>query len=679
MTADTPRALPPIDYSAREIRVLDFSRTFYPCFRGSKISCSMTTVSLRGTPPKYTIISRVPSPGEEEVEGLVVDGRPTNLSANLVSAFRTLSDQGTFLSMSFPVYLWIEEVCADRESAEEVEYLQSITPDLYKKATGLICQLGEGDQKVRTFLRVAYLIFRHIYRSGPGTRDLPSFRSIFTFLRKRNPSESNMPRTLVDYSELTAHFFNHPYWKRLRSLREYLSVKGLGLIYEDVLLWDCNLLEVGMMILQQEEGLLPRQTIPPAGLIRGSARDRLLAGLRCWRGLVQWELVRLFLRLHAEGSEPLAWHYLAQLALQICSEDALAIGDTYLELLCCMLHHGHPWSVPSVPVERGAQGRGLMRWLKCVSELCASGARSPRLWRSVSLDDLLSVSQTHLSDSPLFFLTHAGIGFHCQPEHIPSWMPNYNAIPRSPARVPLTFEDPKTYAALDYCRHNPNIQQGSLVISGAKVGQLAEAHEIPEPKDILDLFAFLRTVPTYEVTSEPHREGTRDLVKQILLALHQDPHGPPSGAALHRCVGTLLLAPHGPINLRLLRLLDLEPSDDITIIVDRVRDKFLPGVGGSATDSYGWADAARAGAVCLAEERIRDVRRYYKLGRVPGGKWGLVPAGARIGDGIYKVEGYGAQVVLRSGEGGYRLVGACGIGAGESEVLKEGWKKIEIR
>lgn len=686
MTADTSPALPPIDHSAREIRVLDFSGTFFPRFRDSSISCSMATVSLSEAPPEYTIISRIPSPDEELVECLVVDGEPVRIPAGIVSAFETLSDQGTFLSMSFPVYLWIEDVCVDHERVEEMEYFRSITFDIHKNAAGLICHLGAGDQDLRNFLRIAQLIFQHIYRSGPGTRDLASFKSIFTFLRRQNRSERSLPKTLAEYSELTSHFFKHPYWSRIRSLHEYLSVKGVGLIYEDVFLWDCNLQEVGMIILQQEEGILPRETIPPSGLVRGSTRDAVLGGLRCWRRLVQWELVKSFLKLHAEGVEPLAWHYLVQLAPQIRGEHDPGDEDAYLQLLSSMLQHKHPWSEPPKAVDQGIQGQdrasqGATRWLSNINELCASKATAPCLWRSGTLDDLLSASQTHLSNSPLFFLTHAGIGFHEQPDDVPSWMPNYDTISRSPARVPLTFEDLKTYTGLNYQRCNPAIEQDSLVVHGMKIGELAEVQDIPEPKHILDLFAFLHTVPVYEITSDPHREGTRELVKQTLLALYEDPHSPPSRAALHCCVGTLLIASESESTTSrlLFRLLDLDRDDDITVIVDRIQEKFLPKVGKSVTDAYGWEETSRAGAAFLAQERIKEVRRYYKLGRVEGGAWGLVPGGAKAGDDVFSAEGYGAMVVLRNGERGHLFVGACGLGVGEFETSKAGWKRIEIR
>lgn len=51
-------ALPPIDFSAKEIRVLDFSETYFPLFDGnSNVRCTFSTISLLERPPEYTIIS----------------------------------------------------------------------------------------------------------------------------------------------------------------------------------------------------------------------------------------------------------------------------------------------------------------------------------------------------------------------------------------------------------------------------------------------------------------------------------------------------------------------------------------------------------------------------------------------------------------------------------------------
>ena len=687
MAVDTHLALPPIDCSATEIRVLDFSRTSFPRFEGSTISCTMRCVSLRETTLKYTIISHTPSPAEELVDCLVVDGHPVRTPSGLVSGLKTLSEQRIFLSMSIPVMLWIEELCVDHESAEETEYLQSIIPDIYKKAAGLMCCLGSGDLGIRTFLKATQLISRDVNRAECGTRDLLSWKSIFTNLRRRNRTQVGMPKTLQEYSGLTSHFFQHPFWNRMKSLQEYLSVKSLVLVYEDVVLWDSSLLEVGMMVLQQEDSFLPRETIPPAGIVNGPARTALQAGMQTWRRFVLWELARSFLRLHAERDVPLVWHYLAQLAPQLRGENDPDEENEYFHLACSMLQNGHSWPTPLryVGKEDRGQGkvplqlRGVLRWLMQVNKLSASETTGLALRPSAAMKDMLTVSRSYMSESPLFFLTHAGMGFYDRTaDDVPSWIPDYDAISRSPARVPLTFEDPKTYSGYEYLRHNPTIQQGSLVIHGSRVGQLAEVMDIPEPKHIMNLFAFLRTLPTYEITSVHHRAGALRLVEEILLALHQDPHAAPTGAALHRCVGTLLLTAQSSPN-PLFRLLDLSPQDDMTIVADRVRDAFLPGVGGGATDAYGWAEASRTAAVCLAEERIVDVRRYYGVGRVESGPWGLVPRGARVGDAVFKVRGYGAGVVLRSGEAGMRLVGACGIDVEEFDVWRGDWERIMIR
>lgn len=675
----------PIDFSRREIRILDFSRTLYPCFEDGKASCSLTTISLRRRiPPKYTIIAQVASPGEELVECLVVDGQPVSVSAGLARTLKTLSEQRLFLSMSFPVRLWIEEVCVDREGREEQGYLQSMYPGIYGKAASLMYDLGSGDAQIHTFLKVAHLIFWRIHRCS--SRDLVSWRSTFKYLRKCARAEAGMPRTLIEFSELATYFFKHPFWNTMRSLQEYLSAKAVGLIYEDVVLWDCMLLEVGMMALQQEGGYLPREKIPSSGIVAGAFRDALLKGLRSWRRLVQWELVRSFLRLHVEGKTPLAWHYLAQLAPQLCAEDEADKENTYLYLASCMLQYGHVWPEPLQLVVRTGNRRqrvplrlqGLLHWLASANKLCASEATSPVLSPSVTLDDMISVSRTHLSESRLFFLTHAGVGLHDRPDDTPSWVPDYDAISRSPPRVPLTFEDPRTYADPDYHRYNPTMQRGALLVLGAQMGQLVEVHGIPEPSRITELFAFLHTFPPYEIISPNHRGNTRRLVGEILLALNQDPHHPPTGAALHRCVGTLLLSVRGPKN-PLFRLLDLSPEDEMTAIVDQVHEVFLPDVDESATNVYGWDEASRKAAKCLSEERIKDVREFYGLGRVEGGSWELVPRRARVGDGVFKVKGYGAGVVLRGVEEGYRLVGACGVDVSEFEVLKGCWKRVVIR
>ncbi|SPO01469.1 uncharacterized protein DNG_04142 [Cephalotrichum gorgonifer] len=721
MIANTSRALPPIDFSSREIRLLDFSHSLFPRFSGSSISCTMATVSLRGTPKDYTIISHVPSPGEELVECLVVDGELVSIPAGLARAFETLDQNGAFLSMAFPVRLWVEAVCVDWGSADEQKYLHSVIPDIYKQSAGLMCYLGGGDTRIRTFLGVTQHLFRHVPKVPPNTRGLSHWAGIFLGLARYNRS---YPETLAEYSELTVDFFKHPFWGSMRHFQEYLSVKSVGLVYEDLVLWDCMLLEVAMMVLQQEGEFMPRDVIYQWSLESGPVHGALVAGLQAWRRLVQWELTRSFLKLIAKGDAGLPWQYIAQLAPVLPHEDDPDADGSYLHLVGNMLQLGHTWPMPLEYTARiGSNGTGhiplpvqkLGYWLLCVTKLCASESTTPAVRPPLHLRDLLSVSNTHLSESPLFFLTHAGVGLHGRRStDVPSWVPDYDTISRSPTRVPLTFEDPRAYVDPDYHRYNPIVQGPRLVVRGIEVGRVLEVREIPESDDIMVLFCFLDGIG-----AGPETWGALRLVRKLLFALLADPHDPATGATFHRFVGTVFLTPLERAN-PLFRLLGVSHSDHPVDVADRVKDLFFPELERAVADAYAREDGMFQVRVarCLAVERIDAVRKWYVLGRVGKvveaeeemedvegaegveeeeevevveglheGRWGLVPGyggaggeGAREGDGVFRMVDYGAGVVLRDDrESGYRLVGACGVILDRVRVRDGDWERIEIR
>lgn len=96
--------------------------------------------------------------------------------------------------------------------------------------------------------------------------------------------------TLADYCRLATHFFEHPYWRRLRPLREYLSVETVGFIYGDAVVREDMLLEAAMLVLQQEEVLLPHDALLETSVPNGPDRDTVSAGMRSFRTLLQWEL-----------------------------------------------------------------------------------------------------------------------------------------------------------------------------------------------------------------------------------------------------------------------------------------------------------------------------------------------------------------------------------------------------
>lgn len=429
-------ALPPIDVSEKEIRVLDFSETLHPLFDGnSNMRCTFSSISLREQPPEYLIISHVPSPGGELARGLVIDGRPLRIPANFIEALKPLAKEGGFLAMRWPVRLWMQDVCVNRSSAEEMEYMRTMIPEVYAKAACNVCYLGTGDESIRTFFKVSHLLFRHVEPSEPGTQGLASWEATLGSLYRRSEPGINIPKTLAEYCRLATHFFEQPYWGRVRSLREYLSVETVGFIHGDAVIRDHMLVKAAMLVRQQEEAVLTRNTLLESSVPSGPDRDTISAGMRSWRTLVQWELARQFIKLEPHRGV-FVWQYLTQLAPRISVGDGPGMDDMYLRLLVGILDAGHRRPAPPKAVERSGIvdededediPEYLVRfqsWLMAAFHLACS-SRVPIPWPPAALGDLMHASRANMSKGPMSFLTNAGIGLYGQKDGSrPSWVPD---------------------------------------------------------------------------------------------------------------------------------------------------------------------------------------------------------------------------------------------------------------
>lgn len=686
-------ALPPINLSAKEIRVLEFSETFFPLFdANSNMRCTFSSISLREQPPEYMIISHVPSPGGELARGLVIDGRPLRIPENFIEALKPLVKEGGFLGMRWPVRLWIEDVCVNRSSAEEVEYMRSLIPEVYAKVTYNVCYLETGDETISTFFKVSRLLLRHVDLSEP--QGLASWEATFSSLYRYSQPGVNIPETLAEYCRLVTHFFEQPYWGRLRSLREYLSVATVGFIYGDATIRDHMLLKAAMLVLQQEEAVLPRNTLLESSVPSGPNRDAISAGMRSWRTLVQWELARQFIKLEPRRGT-FVWQYLAQLAPRISTGDGPEMDDMYLPLLIGILDAGHSWPAPPKAVKRSENGDeyedvpdylvSFQSWLMTAYHLGGSSS-VPIPWPPAALADLMHASRANMSKGPMFFLINAGIGLYGQKEGSrPSWVPDYDAVGRSPERVPSTFEIDVPWSQR---RCGFQFRGRRLEVLGSMAGKLDIVQQVPKPGDIVELFDFLRELPDHAVGATHDNEGTIRRVKSILDALHLDRHDPSAHAAFHRFVGTLLLTPQEDSNI-LLSLLGILPSDKVKDKAGRVREALFPEPDRGVVDTYAH-DWAAGSARRLAADRIEAVGRYYAMGRYYEDKhngvrdvnrvgrsgWGLVPRGSEVGDAVWRVKGYGAAIILRDVGTGRCLVGPCGI---DVEWLRHCRYYIEVR
>lgn len=79
-----------------------------------------------------------------------------------------------YLGINWPVHLWIEDVCVNRTSAQEMAYIQSLIPEVYAKFRYNACYLLSGDASISTFIGVSRLLSKHVDRFAPGMQGLAS-------------------------------------------------------------------------------------------------------------------------------------------------------------------------------------------------------------------------------------------------------------------------------------------------------------------------------------------------------------------------------------------------------------------------------------------------------------------------------------------------------------------------
>lgn len=142
----------------RSVRVLKL----LPCTT-DKLSCQLIEVNL-DSPPEYEALSYVwgaKTPGHY----ISCDGKSIQITQNCEAALMQLRDKNQ------PRLLWIDSICIDQTSTEELNQQVGLMGEIYGKATTVLVWLGKGDETIRRE-------FEHIAKVGPSYTGADMFDSL---------------------------------------------------------------------------------------------------------------------------------------------------------------------------------------------------------------------------------------------------------------------------------------------------------------------------------------------------------------------------------------------------------------------------------------------------------------------------------------------------------------------
>jgi len=194
----------PLSAAAAEIRLLDL----VPGEFNTPISCILRIVSLDDE-PKFEALSYVW--GEEKSKNpITVDGRPTEITANLEAALRALRHTDTLRT------LWIDAICINQEDVGEKNIQLPLMGKIYTGASRVLAWMGPSNPDIE--LTISWFQ-TYVWKEHTEASQF--------WLNLDEAAKSDLKATLAKEcaiyraSKGYADIWTSPYWARMWTCQEY--------------------------------------------------------------------------------------------------------------------------------------------------------------------------------------------------------------------------------------------------------------------------------------------------------------------------------------------------------------------------------------------------------------------------------------------------------------------------